>query len=108
GTRIQELVLLCFHYRPITSKYGALIMTSVRLMAVATVAGLGWLIIGMALREPRKRPARMLALPERGCVGDQPQRVVSLQSVRDCCGSSSTQPRSGSDGAAAGEKKPLL
>jgi protein SCO1/2 len=51
GTRIQELVLLCFHYRPITSKYGALIMTTVRVMAVATVAGLGWLIIGMVLRE---------------------------------------------------------
>src|SRR5262249_16264641 len=56
GTRIQELVLLCFHYRPITSKYGALIMTTVRLMAIATLAGLGWLIVGMALREKSRLP----------------------------------------------------
>jgi len=63
GTRVQELVLLCFHYRPITSKYGALIMTCVRLMAVATVVGLGWLTIGMALREKSKTQSRSSASP---------------------------------------------
>ncbi|HSU56062.1 MAG TPA: SCO family protein [Candidatus Dormibacteraeota bacterium] len=51
GSRIEQLVLLCFHYRPITSKYGALIMGTVRVLAVATVLTLAWLIIGMARRE---------------------------------------------------------
>ena len=53
GSRIQELVLLCFHYRPITSKYGAAIMFSVRGLAIATMAGLAFLVF----KACRSRPA---------------------------------------------------
>jgi len=52
GSRIQELVLLCFHYRPITSKYGAAIIFSVRALAIMTIVGLGLLISKAAPRQP--------------------------------------------------------
>ncbi len=55
GSRIQEFVLLCFHYRPITSKYGSAIMLSVRTLAIGTVLGLGFLIVKMG-RTKRERP----------------------------------------------------
>jgi protein SCO1/2 len=48
GSPIRELILLCFHYNPITGKYGALIMSIVRGMAVATLIGLAWLVFRMS------------------------------------------------------------
>lgn len=50
GSPIRRLVLLCFHYNPITGKYGATIMLVVRLMGVATVLGLIWLIVFLTRR----------------------------------------------------------
>ncbi len=49
---IQKLVLLCFHYNPITGKYGALIMTLTRLLALATLVGLGLLVVFGIRRKP--------------------------------------------------------
>ena len=37
GSRIQELLLTCFHYNPITGKYGALIINAVRVGGVLTL-----------------------------------------------------------------------
>jgi protein SCO1/2 len=54
GSRIQELVLLCFHYRPITSKYGAAIMITVRTMGVMTVVTLTALIVSMSRAKKAK------------------------------------------------------
>ena len=48
-------VLLCFHYRPITGKYGGLIMLIVRLLGVITVLGIVGLILRMALKPPMAR-----------------------------------------------------
>lgn len=53
GTRIQDLILLCFHYRPITGRYGNLIMITVRVLGVATLLGLGVLIVKMGRTESR-------------------------------------------------------
>jgi protein SCO1/2 len=54
GNPIQELFMLCFHYNPITGKYGALIMVMVRVAGLLTIAGLAALIIRTARRkEPR-------------------------------------------------------
>lgn len=50
---IQKLVLLCFHYNPITGRYGPLIMTIIRVMAVATIAGLA-LLVGFGVRRSRQ------------------------------------------------------
>jgi protein SCO1/2 len=53
GARIQDLILLCFHYRPITGRYGNIIMITVRTLGVATLLGLPALIITMARNQSR-------------------------------------------------------
>jgi len=52
---VQQLILLCFHYNPITGKYGAAIMFSVRILAVATLVGLAWLVTSLVRREKRRQ-----------------------------------------------------
>lgn len=57
GSVITQLVLLCYHYNPITGKYGAIILNILRVLSVATVVALAsW--IGWLSRRPRKEPAR--------------------------------------------------
>jgi protein SCO1/2 len=52
---IQELILLCFHYNPLTGKYSALILGLVRLLSATTVLGLFALIVFLA-HHSRKTP----------------------------------------------------
>jgi protein SCO1/2 len=47
--------LLCYHYNPITGKYGEFIMTAVRAGGVATVLGIIGFIVMMAARDRRSR-----------------------------------------------------
>jgi protein SCO1/2 len=55
GSPIRQLLLLCFHYSPITGKYGNLILTTVRICGIATLAALGVLIArGMGRNRARK------------------------------------------------------
>jgi len=42
---VRKLVLLCFHYNPITGKYGVVIINSVRLLGVLTLVALFWLLL---------------------------------------------------------------
>lgn len=51
GSPIQQLFLLCFHYTPITGKYGALIMYGVRTTGILTLLLLGRLIVVSIRRE---------------------------------------------------------
>lgn len=51
---IRQLLLLCFHYNPITGKYGGLIIGAVRLFGVATLLGLGAFVVRNIRRNPRK------------------------------------------------------
>lgn len=44
----SKLFLLCYHYNPITGKYGALIMSIVRIAAIATVLGIALSIMYLA------------------------------------------------------------
>ena len=44
GSTADKLYLYCFHYDPATGKYGLAILKVMRLMAVATVLGLGGMI----------------------------------------------------------------
>ena len=53
GSPIRELFLLCFHYSPITGKYGALIMTIVRVCGIAVLTALVGGIISMIRREAK-------------------------------------------------------
>lgn len=44
GSPVEQLYLYCFHYNPATGKYGLQILSVLRLMAVATVFGLGGML----------------------------------------------------------------
>jgi len=44
GSATEQLYLYCFHYDPQTGKYGLQILSVLRLMAVATVLGLGGML----------------------------------------------------------------
>ena len=44
GNPVEQLYLYCFHYDPTTGKYGLQILSVLRLMAVATVLGLGGML----------------------------------------------------------------
>ena len=48
GSLVKQLVLVCFHYSPITGKYGALIMNVLRLSSVLTLILLLVLIVRLA------------------------------------------------------------
>jgi protein SCO1 len=58
GSPIERLVLLCFHYSPIKGKYGALIMSIVRILGAATLVGIAWLFIAMIRRERARAVAK--------------------------------------------------
>ena len=57
GSRIQQLVLLCFHYSPIQGKYGPAIMTTLRVLGAATLVGLVWLWVRLVRARPTETPA---------------------------------------------------
>ncbi len=50
GSPIQQLILLCFHYNPITGKYSGTIIVILRLLGGATVLGLLGLVVALACR----------------------------------------------------------
>lgn len=52
GSIVQQLILLCYHYNPITGKYGALIMNVMRGAALATVLAIFAGIFYLARRRP--------------------------------------------------------
>jgi len=54
GSPLEQLILLCFHYRPLTGKYGNLIMTVVRVSGVATTIGLFGVIAFVSQRKRKK------------------------------------------------------
>jgi len=45
GTPVDKMLLFCFQYDPSTARYSATILTVMRLMALATVAGLLLMIL---------------------------------------------------------------
>jgi protein SCO1/2 len=53
SSRIKDLLLLCFHYTPITGKYGSLVMSLVRGTAVLTLVAMA---SGLLLARRRKGP----------------------------------------------------
>jgi protein SCO1 len=57
GSVIREFLLLCYHYNPITGKYGELILIVLRALSVATVLFLATWIVWMCRRDPRVEPS---------------------------------------------------
>jgi protein SCO1 len=44
GSPVEQFILLCFHYSPLTGKYGNLVMNIVRIGGVSTLVALGAII----------------------------------------------------------------
>jgi len=64
GTPVDKILLMCFHYDPSTGRYNFAVMAVVRLLGVATVAGLATFVLVTA-RGDRRRAAKVPA-PGRG------------------------------------------
>ncbi len=80
GSPVEQFILLCFHYSPLTGKYGNLVMTIVRISGVATLLGLAGVMITLARRRRRERNrSRDLPnLPE--CPGDSMRHAATERS----------------------------
>ena len=53
GTVVDSLVLYCYHYDPLTGRYGLVIMRMIRVAAAATVLALGGFIFLMVRKDKR-------------------------------------------------------
>ncbi|HEX7226181.1 MAG TPA: SCO family protein [Candidatus Binatia bacterium] len=53
GSAIDQLLLYCYHYNPLTGKYGFVILGALRLAGVSTVLAMATFIITMLRRERR-------------------------------------------------------
>ncbi len=54
---IRQLILLCFHYNPLTGKYSGIIIVALRFMGAGTMLGLFGLIIWLVVRGRAARAA---------------------------------------------------
>jgi protein SCO1/2 len=62
GSPVQQLLMLCFHYTPITGKYGLLVMTVVRICGLITLLLLGRLIF-LTIRKDGAKTRREVEAP---------------------------------------------
>lgn len=56
GSQIRQLFLLCFHYSPVTGKYSALIIDSVRGIGIATLLALAVFVVRSSHGDHKPRP----------------------------------------------------
>jgi protein SCO1/2 len=54
GSVFSEIFLLCYHYNPITGKYGHLILSILRVASIGFVALIGWWVFLMASRSTKE------------------------------------------------------
>ncbi len=55
GSAVDQVLLFCYHYDPLTGKYGLIIMNLLRAAGVATVLALGSFVVVMFRRERQKK-----------------------------------------------------
>ena len=60
GTPVDALMLYCYHYDPVTGKYGVVVMNVMRVAGIVTVI----LIVGMILVLRKRSPNTTLATRE--------------------------------------------
>ena len=53
---ISQVFLLCYHYNPITGKYGGLILSILRVASVGFLAAIAWWVFSMARRPAGGHP----------------------------------------------------
>ena len=59
GTFADQLLLFCYHYDPMTGRYGVYVMRTLRIAGVATVLALGTFIVVMVRRERSQQNAAL-------------------------------------------------
>jgi protein SCO1 len=55
GSPLDRAILLCYHYDPVTGRYGLAVINAIRFLSVVTVAGLV-AVIAIFLRRERRQP----------------------------------------------------
>jgi protein SCO1/2 len=55
GTHVEALLLLCYHWNPLTGKYGLIISRVIKVLCLGTVGVLGAFIVFCLRREARQR-----------------------------------------------------
>ena len=55
GSAVDAFLLYCYHYDPMTGRYGFVVMRALRIAGAATVLALGSFIVVMVRRERRAR-----------------------------------------------------
>jgi protein SCO1/2 len=66
GTAVDAALLYCYHYDPMTGRYGLVVMRILRVAGAATVLLLGAFIFVMVRRERTRRPAPGTTYPAPG------------------------------------------
>ncbi len=74
GLLVDQVLLLCFHYDPLTGKYGLVIADALRMAGVLTVILLGSFLIVMYRRE-RRRPQLLRGDHQSLVAGDETERI---------------------------------
>ena len=59
GTFADQLLLFCYHYDPMTGRYGIYVMRTLRVAGVATVLLIGTFIVVMVRREKSQQNAAL-------------------------------------------------
>jgi protein SCO1/2 len=62
GSPVDQVLLFCYHYDPVTGKYGPVIMNMIRLGGLVTFAGMGIIVFIM-----RRRFAARQTAPDPDC-----------------------------------------
>ncbi len=57
GTTVDALLLYCYHYDPMTGRYGVAVLRTMRIAGASTVLALGAFVFVMLRREKRERRA---------------------------------------------------
>lgn len=65
GSPIDKVLLMCYQYDPATGKYGLVVMNLIRIGGVATLVGLGGLIVIMQRRRKKNKPAATTTVERR-------------------------------------------
>src|SRR6185437_8584091 len=63
GSRVDQVLLLCYHYDPLTGKYGLVISGALRGAGLATMLALGGFLVVMFRQERRRQRLVRLPLP---------------------------------------------
>jgi protein SCO1/2 len=76
GTAVDSFLLYCYHYDPMTGRYGLAVMRALRAAGAATVVALGLFIVVMVRRERRSRPVHAALRPTLTAPGTEPAGSV--------------------------------